>query len=154
MEITEIPLDNDNSAVAAPLLLEKSEESAGNENDIPETPKQSELIQEESKEKPTEIQESVEPLTKTKAKRGRPPGSRNKAPAKPRKVKIVEESIDVVTPPKAKRDYEPSSPKTIMHTEGVNDTCNELAVQVLRLLQNQAGDRQRKKRVQYASWFQ
>ena len=143
MEVSEIPLD----------ILEKSEESAENEKDIPdipENPKQSELIQEESKEKPTEIQENDEPLTKTKAKRGRPPGSRNRAPAKPRKVKIVEESIDAVTPPKAKRDYEPSSPKTIMHTEGVND----IAVQVLRLLQNQAGDRQRKKRVQYASWFQ
>jgi len=140
MEVTEIPLD----------ILEKPEESAGNEKDIPEIPEQIEFIQEETKEKPTETMESVEPLIKTKAKRGRPPGARNKNQAKPRKVEIVEESIDAVAPPKAKRDYEPSSPKTIMHAEGVND----IAVQVLRLLQNQAGDRQRKKRVQYASWFQ
>ena len=148
MEVTEIPLD----------ILEKPEESAGNEKDIPEIPeipKQSELIQEEVKEKPTEIQESVEPLTKTKAKRGRPAGSRNKAPAKPRKTRIVEEPIDEVSPPKANHSYEPSSPKRILAAKQPSGVLgvNDIAVEVLRLLQNQAGDRQRKKRVQCASWF-
>ena len=140
MDIAEIPLD----------ILEKPKELVEKEGDIEEIPKQIELIQEETIEKPSEILENTEP---PKAKRGRPPGSKNKAPAKPRKTKIAEMMIEEDVSPKGIGSYEPSSPKTIMAAKDSSEGVNDIAVEVLRLLRSQAGDRQRKKRVQYASWF-
>jgi len=88
--------------------------------------------------------EEVKPI-KAKAK-GRPKGSCNRGPPKPRakKVKIQEEPID--TPA-----YEPSSPRRNLPIPefGVND----VAVEMLRLLSNQTQERQQRKRDLYKSWF-
>ena len=113
--------------------VEKSEETI---EKAEETIEKSETIPEE-KEKPEA------------KKRGRPKGSVNKAPQKPRapkKAVVIEETPVEVEEKKPEKEYEPSSPKK-------DRMVNDVAVEVLRLLQNQAHVRQEKKRAQYASWF-
>jgi len=85
-----------------------------------------------------------------KAKRGRPQGAKNKAKAKPKARQVVIEEAPIEEDEHsatAESSYTPSSPKK-------DRMVNDVAVEVLRLLQNQTHVRQQKKRAQYASWFQ
>ena len=115
-------------------------------------------INEELKDIPEEIQaepaeiEAPEPEVipiKPKAK-GRPKGSLNKCPSKPRpkKIAIVKEtSIEEDLP------YEPSSPKRNLKLPTDPDS-SDIAAAMLRLLQDQTYSRQARKQRLYNSWFE
>ncbi len=92
--------------------------------------------------------EEVKPVIKPKAK-GRPRGSLNKGPSKPRakKTQIQE------TPVEADETYEPSSPKRNLKIP-TDPTSSEVAAAMLKLLQDQSYSRQSRKQRLYNSWFQ
>jgi len=111
-------------------------------------------IAEEIKAEPVEIGASepaeIEAETiKPKAK-GRPKGSLNKGPPKPRakkKTQIQEAPLD--SPPV----YEPSSPKRNLKMP-TDPTSSDIAAAMLKLLQDQAYSRQAMKQRLCQSWFQ
>ena len=111
-------------------------------------------IAEEIKAEPVEIGASepaeIEAETiKPKAK-GRPKGSLNKGPPKPRakkKTQIQESPVD--SPPV----YEPSSPKRNLKMP-TDPTSSDIAAAMLKLLQDQTYSRQVRKQRLYQSWFQ
>ena len=94
------------------------------------------------------VLEEVKPVMKPKAK-GRPKGSLNKGPSKPRakKTQIQE------TPVEADETYEPSSPKRNLKIP-TDPTTSEVAAAMLKLLQDQTYSRQSRKQRLYSSWFQ
>ena len=111
-------------------------------------------IAEEIKAEPVELGASepaeIEAETiKPKAK-GRPKGSLNKGPPKPRakkKTQIQESPVD--SPPV----YEPSSPKRNLKMP-TDPTSSDIAAAMLKLLQDQTYSRQARKQRLYQSWFQ
>ena len=123
--------------------------------DIQEIPLE---INEELKDIPEEIQaepaeiEAPEPEVipiKPKAK-GRPKGSLNKGPSKPRPKKIA-----IVKEASIEEDdsYEPSSPKRNLKIPTDPDS-SDIAAAMLRLLQDQTYSRQARKQRLYNSWFE
>ena len=108
-EVPEIPLDIQNNA----------EEIQDNDVDIVEIP----------------VLPDIEEAPKPKA-RGRPKGSANKGPSKPRAKKAVAVAV-AVAPVEAV--YEPSSPKRNLSIP--YDGTDELASRMLKLLAGQAQDR-------------
>ena len=98
---------------------------------------------------PAEI-EAPEPEVipiKPKAK-GRPKGSLNKGPSKPRPKKIA-----IVNEASIEEDYEPSSPKRNLKIPTDPDS-SDIAAAMLRLLQDQTFSRQARKQRLYKSWFE
>ena len=96
---------------------------------------------------PAEIK--AEPI-KPKAK-GRPMGSLNKGPPKPRAktTQIQEAPVEEDSPPV----YEPSSPKRNLKMP-TDPTSSVIAAAMLKLLQDQTYTRQARKQRLYQSWFQ
>ena len=94
-----------------------------------------------------EIDEVTEPV-RPKAK-GRPRGSLNKGPSKPRakKTRIKE------TPVEEAPVYEPSSPKRNLKMP-TDPSSSDIAAAMLKLLQDQTYSRQARKQRLYQSWFQ
>ena len=90
---------------------------------------------------------------KPKAK-GRPKGSQNKGPSKPRakKVQIQETPVDTIAFP-AINGYEPSSPKRNLKLP-TDPGSSDVAAAMLKLLQDQTYTRQARKQRLYQSWFQ
>ena len=88
---------------------------------------------------------------KPKAK-GRPKGSLNKGPPKPRakkKTQIQETPVEEDSPPV----YEPSSPKRNLKIRAA-PSSSDIAAAMLKLLQDQTYSRQARKQRLYNSWFQ
>lgn len=127
-EIQEIPLD----------IIEVSQ------NNAEEIQAEPEIIE---AEEPAEIK--AEPV-KPKAK-GRPKGSLNKGPPKPRakKTQIKESPVEEISAPV----YEPSSPKRNLPMP-TDPTSSDIAAAMLKLLQDQTYTRQARKQRLYQSWFQ
>ena len=96
------------------------------------------------------VLEEVKPVMKPKAK-GRPKGSRNLHPPKPRAKKTQIQEAPVEAPVKA--TYEPSSPKRNLRIP-TDPTSSEVAAAMLKLLQDQSYSRQSRKQRLYSSWFQ
>ena len=94
--------------------------------------------------------EEVKPVMKPKAK-GRPKGSRNLQPSKPRAKKTQIQEAPVEAP--VKETYEPSSPKRNLRIP-TDPTSSEVAAAMLKLLQDQSYSRQSRKQRLYSSWFQ
>ena len=96
------------------------------------------------------VLEEVKPVMKPKAK-GRPKGSRNLQPSKPRakKTQIQEAPVETAVG----ETYEPSSPKRNLKIP-TDPTTSEVAAAMLKLLQNQSYSRQLRKQRLYSSWFQ
>ena len=94
--------------------------------------------------------EEVKPVMKPKAK-GRPKGSRNLQPSKPRAKKTQIQEAPVEAP--VKETYEPSSPRRDLRTP-TDPTSSEVAAAMLKLLQDQSYSRQSRKQRLYNSWFQ
>ena len=90
--------------------------------------------------------EEVMPVMKPKAK-GRPKGSRNLQPSKPRakKTQIQEAPVE--------QAYEPSSPKRNLKLP-TDPSSSDVAAAMLKLLQDQSYSRQSRKQRLYNSWFQ
>ena len=96
------------------------------------------------------VLEEVKPVMKPKAK-GRPKGSRNLEPSKPRAKKAQIQEAPVEAP--VKETYEPSSPKRNLRIP-TDPTSSEVAAAMLKLLQDQSYSRQSRKQRLYSSWFQ
>ena len=92
------------------------------------------------------VLEEVKPVMKPKAK-GRPKGSRNLQPSKPRaeKTQIQEAPVEEA--------YEPSSPKRNLKLP-TDPSSSDVAAAMLKLLQDQSYSRQSRKQRLYNSWFQ
>ena len=87
---------------------------------------------------------------KPKAK-GRPKGSLNKGPSKPRAKTTQIQEAPVEAP--VGETYEPSSPKRNLKIP-TDPTTSEVAAAMLKLLQDQTYSRQSRKQRLYSSWFQ
>lgn len=86
-------------------------------------------------------------LPEAKRKPGRPSGSRNKGPSKPRAKKVVSEPV--AAPSRA-----PSPPRwDAQHQPIPTKATTEMAELMLRLLSNQSMERQRRKDAQRRAWF-
>ena len=96
------------------------------------------------------VLEEVKPVMKPKAK-GRPKGSRNLHPSKPRAKKTQIQEAPVEAP--VGETYEPSSPKRNLKIPA-DPTTSEVAAAMLKLLQDQSYSRQSRKQRLYNSWFQ
>ena len=99
-------------------------------------------------DEPAEIQ--AEPI-KPKAK-GRPKGSLNKGPPKPRakrKTQMQEAPVEEDAP----AVYEPSSPKRNLKMP-TDPSSSDIAGAMLKLLQDRMYSRQARKQRLYQSWFQ
>ena len=96
------------------------------------------------------VLEEVKPVMKPKAK-GRPKGSRNLQPSKPRAKKTQIQEAPVEAP--VGETYEPSSPKRNLKIP-TDPTTSEVAAAMLKLLQDQSYSRQSRKQRLYSSWFQ
>ena len=96
------------------------------------------------------VLEEVKPVMKPEAK-GRPKGSRNLQPSKPRAKKTQIQEAPVEAP--VKETYEPSSPKRNLRIP-TDPTSSEVAAAMLKLLQDQSYSRQSRKQRLYNSWFQ
>ena len=96
------------------------------------------------------VLEEVKPVMKPKAK-GRPKGSRNLQPSKPRAKKTQIQEAPVEAPMKA--TYEPFSPKRKLRIP-TDPTSSEVAAAMLKLLQDQSYSRQSRKQRLCNSWFQ
>ena len=96
------------------------------------------------------VLEEVKPVMKPKAK-GRPKGSRNLQPSKPRAKKTQIQEAPVEAP--VGETYEPSSPKRNLKIP-TDPTTSEVAAAMLKLLQDQTYSRQSRKQRLYSSWFQ
>ena len=125
--IQEIPLD----------IAEEIEDVAANIEEI------------KAEEEPVVLEE-VKPVIKPKAK-GRPRGSLNKGPSKPRAKKIQIQETPVEAP--VGETYEPSSPRRNLKIP-TDPTSSEVAAAMLKLLQDQSYSRQSRKQRLYSSWFQ
>ena len=106
-----------------------------------------ESVSAEKTEEPPE--EAQSPPAETKKKPGRPSGSKNKQPAKPRaKRVVVSEAVEYAPPPPTPRWDALHQP---IPTEA--DAKTEMAQLMLRLLSGQATERQRRKDAQRRAWF-
>jgi hypothetical protein len=121
-EIEETPVTIEEEAVAESVSAEKTEEPPEEAQSAPAEPKR---------------------------KPGRPSGSKNKQPAKPRaKRVVVSEAVEYAPPPPTPRWDAQHQP---IPTEA--DAKTEMAQLMLRLLSGQATERQRRKDAQRRAWF-
>ena len=102
---------------------------------------------------PEETQSAPAELPEPKRKPGRPAGSRNKQPAKPRaKRVVVSEAVEYTPPPPPA----PSPPRWDAQHRPIPteaEATTEMAQLMLRLLSGQAMERQRRKDAQRRAWF-
>ena len=96
--------------------------------------------------------EEVKPVIKPKAK-GRPRGSLNKGPSKPRAKKPQIQETPVEHGQDSHPAYEPSSPKRNLKLP-TDPSTSDVAAAMLKLLQDQSYSRQSRKQRLYNSWFQ
>ena len=98
-----------------------------------------------------ETQSAPAELPEPKRKPGRPAGSRNKQPAKPRaKRVVVSEAVELQPPPPPA----PSQPRwDAQHQPIPTEAKTEMAELMLRLLSGQAMERQRRKDERRRAWF-
>ena len=136
-EIAETPATIEEEVVLESLPAEKTEEALSAPAAIPPEP-------EETLSTPAELPEP-------KRKPGRPAGSRNKQPAKPRaKRVVVSEPVDLQPPPPPA----PSPPRwDAQHQPIPTEAKTEMAELMLRLLSGQAMERQRRKDERRRAWF-
>ena len=137
-EIAETPATIEEEAVSESLPAEKAEEAQSAPAALP-------LEREETQSAPAELPEP-------KRKPGRPAGSRNKQPAKPRaKRVVVSEAIEYAP-------HDPPAPSPAprwdaQHQPIPTEAKTEMAELMLRLLSGQAMERQRRKDERRRAWF-
>ena len=115
--------------------------------DSPDTAEDIPTIPEIVKDIPEDVADPEKPI-KAKAK-GRPKGSANKGPPKPRKkAQIQEAPVEDAYEPA----YEPASPKRNLRIPS-DPSSSDVAAAMLKLLQDQSYSRQTRKQRLYSSWF-
>ena len=128
--IEEIPLDN-----------------ADNQENIPDNGQD---IQESAPEIPEETISGNNPETPTAKKKGRPPGAKNKPKPKPPAPKAPPKAKPRPKKPVVEEEYESSEEEP----RRPEIDRNQLAAEVLGLLQQQRHNQATARRNHYASWFQ
>ena len=137
-EIEETLVTIEEEAVSESLPAEKAEEAQSAPAALP-------LEREETQSAPAELPEP-------KRKPGRPAGSRNKQPAKPRaKRVVVSEAVDLQPPPPPAPS--PAPRWDAQHQRIPTEAKTEMAELMLRLLSGQAMERQRRKDERRRAWF-
>lgn len=118
--------------------------------DIPEIEElKSQEIPQELQELPQELQEEQE--QKIPKKRGRPAGSKNKEPGKPRAKRVVVQEQPIVT--EAKSTHE-EVPRVLQGSRAIpREPTDSKEALMLRLLTHQARSRQERKVATWKSWF-
>ena len=133
-ELTDIP-ENDSSAVAKRAFAKRAFAKLHTE-----TAPESAVEQPAAKKKP-----------------GRPAGSRNKGPPKPRaKRVVVSEAVEYAPPPRVEYAPPPSPERSqwdAQHQPIPVEAKTEMAELMLRLLSGQSAERQRRKDALRRSWF-
>ena len=136
--IEEPPATMEEEAVSESLPAETAEETQSAPAALP-------LQREETQSAPAELPEP-------KRKPGRPAGSRNKQPAKPRaKRVVVSEAVEYAPPPPPAPS--PAPRWDAQHQPIPTEAKTEMAELMLRLLSGQAMERQRRKDAQRRAWF-
>jgi len=133
-DILEIPIDS--TEIKQDIAEDIAEDAKINTADISQV------------EDIVEILPETKPL-KPKAK-GRPRGSLNRGPPKPRAKKTQIQEAPVEEP---YSEYEPSSPKRNLKLP-TDPSTSDVAAAMLKLLQDQSYSRQSRKQRLYNSWFQ
>ena len=116
-----------------------------------ETPVETEEIEEIASETPAANEEPIgEPIKK---KPGRPAGSRNKGPSKPRPKRkvVISEAVEYEA-----RDEPSAQPERIwdaQHQPIPTEPNTEMAELMLKLLRGQAIERNQRRDAQRRSWF-
>ena len=101
---------------------------------------------------PEEVESVLQELPEPKRKPGRPAGSKNKQPAKPRaKRVVVSEAVEYAPPPPPAPS--PAPRWDAQHQPIPTEAKTEMAELMLRLLSGQAMERQRRKDAQRRAWF-
>ena len=129
-----------------------------------ETPTIAPEIAEELQEPPEKIEELVaesvlveetlpELVPESKRKPGRPAGSRNKGPAKPRPKRVVVSEVVEYAPEPPPPPPAPTPRWDAQHQPIPTEAKTEMAELMLRLLSGQAMERQRRKDAQRRAWF-
>ena len=96
--------------------------------------------------------QSVPAEPEPKRKPGRPAGSKNRQPAKPRaKRVVVSEAVEYAPPPPPAPS--PAPRWDAQHQPIPTEAKTEMAELMLRLLSGQANERQRRKDAQRRAWF-
>jgi hypothetical protein len=108
----------------------------------PEIEETTPTIAPEIEETQTEVVESPERILSPKRKPGRPNGSRNKQPTKPRAKKVVVSEV-VEPPPRWDAQHQPIP----------TEPHNEMAALMIKMLSGQSMERQRRKDAQRKAWF-
>ena len=126
-----------------------------------ETPTIAPEIAEELQEPPEKIEDAESVLVEEtlpelapeqKRKPGRPAGSRNKGPAKPRPKRVVVSEV-VEYAPEPPPPPAPTPRWDAQHQPIPTEAKTEMAELMLRLLSGQAMERQRRKDAQRRAWF-
>ena len=139
-------------AEETPLIAPEIEETPATieEDNVPES-----LPAEKAEEvppEPEETQSAPAELPEPKRKPGRPAGSRNKQPAKPRaKRVVVSEAVEYTPPPPPAPSPRWDAQHQPIPTEA--EATTEMAQLMLRLLSGQSMERQRRKDAQRKAWF-
>ena len=105
---------------------------------------------------PEEVESVLDelPLPEPKRKPGRPAGSKNKQPAKPRaKRVVVSEAVEFQPPPPPAPTPAPRWDAQHQPIPTQAEATTEMAQLMLRLLSGQAMERQRRKDAQRRAWF-
>ena len=101
---------------------------------------------------PEEVESVLQELPEPKRKPGRPAGSKNKQPAKPRaKRVVVSEAVELQPPPPPAPT--PAPRWDAQHQPIPTEAKTEMAELMLRLLSGQAMERQRRRDAQRRAWF-
>ena len=108
-----------------------------------------EAIEEAAPPLPDVVEEKIKPKAK-----GRPRGSANKGPSKPRakKAQVKETPVIELEEPAA---YEPSTPRNERNLRiNTDPSSSDIAAAMLKLLQDQTHSRQSRRQRLHDSWFQ
>jgi hypothetical protein len=152
-EIEETLETIEEEAVSESLSSEREARQQSCQETEAQSEKPAELEKEETQSAPAELPEP-------KRKPGRPAGSKNKQPAKPRaKRVVVSEAVEAAelrsgaayTPPPAPASSPPRW--DAQHQPIPTEAKTEMAELMLRLLSGQAMERQRRKDAQRRAWF-
>ena len=132
--------------------LETLVETQETEDNVSETPIETQETEEKVLETVLENKELIEEPIKKKL--GRPTGSRNKGPSKPRPKKVV---ISKAIEYEARDEpYAPTQPERIwdaQHQPIPTEAKTEVAELMLKLLQGRAIERNQRRDAQRRSWF-
>ena len=116
----------------------------------PEIEETTPTIAPEIEETQTEVVESPERILSPKRKPGRPKGSRNKQPTKPRAKKVVVSEVVEYAP---ELHPEPPPRWDAQHQPIPTEPHNEMAALMIKMLSGQSMERQRRKDAQRKAWF-